>query len=140
MCVCVYILVSKPKLVLLTDHRSVNQEVNCWGKKLWLLGMPADGKDGRLVSNLLTQVRIQASFILKGEGVWLIIADLGVRILCSCTGPRTGHDVPVNLQQRNVSLCSATFNLYVNGKLLYFSGQSLENGLSCIFQAIGNNL
>ena len=38
----------------------------------------------------------------------------------------------------NVILCSATFYLYVNGKLFTFKCQSLENGLSCIFQAIGN--
>ena len=35
----------------------------------------------------------------------------------------------------NGILCSATFCLYMNGK-----GQSLENGLCCIFQARGNIL
>ena len=34
-----------------------------------------------------------------------------------------------------IHICSATFYLYMNGK-----GQSLENGLSCICQAIGNIL
>ena len=33
---------------------------------------------------------------------------LGARILCSCNCPgRSGHDVPINLQQTNVILCSA---------------------------------
>ena len=40
----------------------------------------------------------------------------------------------------NVILCSATFYLYMNGKVFTFKGQSLENGLSCLFQAVGNIL
>lgn len=46
----------------------------------------------------LIWVRIQASLILKGEGVLLVV----VRILCSCSYPgKSGHHVPVNLQQDN---------------------------------------
>ena len=50
--------------------------------------------------NHLTQVRLQASFILKGGGgVWLGYKLLGIGILCPCSCPcRSGHDVPVNLQ------------------------------------------
>ena len=32
------------------------------------------------------------------------------------------------------------FNLYTNGKYFIFNGQSIENGLSCIFQVVGNIL
>ena len=45
---------------------------------------------------------------------------LGVRILCSCSGPhRSGHDVPVNLQQDKCYSLFNNFDLYVNGKVLY---------------------
>lgn len=65
---------------------------------------------------------------------------LGVKILCSCSYRcRSGRYVPKNLQQRECLFCN--FYLYVNGKVLYtFKGQSLEKGLSCIFQARGNIL
>ena len=57
----------------------------------------------------------------------------GVRILCSCNSRgRSGHDVPVNLQKDKVFLCSATFSLYMSGKVLYLKDQSLEKRLSCI--------
>ena len=57
----------------------------------------------------------------------------GVRILCSCNcWGRSGHDVPVNLQKDKVFLCSATFYLYMIGKILHFKDQNLEKRLSCI--------
>ena len=40
----------------------------------------------------------------------------------------------------NVTLSSATFYLYMHEKCYTFKGQSLENGLSCIFQTVGNIL
>ena len=61
---------------------------------------------------------------------------LGARILCSCCCPRRSHRSGHN--KTKVILCSATFYLYVNGKCYTFKGQSLENGLPCIFQAIGS--
>ena len=51
--------------------------------------------------NQLTSVRVQASFLLKGEG-WSMVGSykfLGIGILCPCSCPcRSGHDVPVNLK------------------------------------------
>ena len=61
---------------------------------------------------------------------------LGVGILCSCSCPhRSGHDVPINLQQDKY------YSLFWN--FLYewtLKGWNLENGLSCIFQTICNIL
>ena len=66
---------------------------------------------------------------------------LGVGILCSWSCPcRSDHHVPVNLDKTTVTLCSTTFYLYTNRKVYTFKDQSLENGLSCIFQGIGNIL
>ena len=43
--------------------------MSCWGKELYS-EINADGEDGRLIpKNHLAWVRIQAPFILKGEGV-----------------------------------------------------------------------
>ena len=42
----------------------------------------------------------------------------GAGIPCPCSYPRrSGADAPVN--KTNVILCSATFYLYMNGKVLY---------------------
>lgn len=46
---------------------------------------------------------------------------------------------PVNFQLDKCFLCSAIFNIYMNAKMT-LKVQSLENGLSCAFQAIGNIL
>ena len=42
-----------------------------------LLGKSADREDGGpcIPKNHLTRVRIQASFLLKGEGVWLVVVN-----------------------------------------------------------------
>ena len=50
--------------------------------------------------NHLTRVRIQASLIIKLEGVWLVAANFLVLepFGLSCPG-RSGYNVPINLQQ-----------------------------------------
>ena len=72
--------------------------------------------------------------VREGRGCRL----LGAGILCSCSCPRrSGHSVPVNLQQ------DKCYSLFCNFLFLYewtLKGQSPENRLSCIFQAIGNIL
>lgn len=40
----------------------------------------------------------------------------------------------------HVFLSFLNYYLYINGKMLYLKGQSLENGIPCIFQAMGNIL
>ena len=51
------------------------------------------------------------------------------------------HNVPVNLQQdKYYSLFCNFLSLYKLKNVILFKGQSLENGLSYIFQAIGNIL
>ena len=56
-----------------------------------------------------------------GRGRWVRVMVgccklLGIAI-CSCSCPaRSGNDVPVNFQRDK---CSATFYLYMNGKVLY---------------------
>ena len=73
-----------------------------------------------------------------GKGVVSCCELLGVGILCSCSCPRrSGHDVPVNLQQDKY------YSLFCNFLSLYewtLKGQGLENRLSCIVQAVGNIL
>ena len=86
----------------------------------------------RVPKNHLTQVGIRASFILKGEGLWLVIENYLIRILYSCICPcRSGYIVSLYLQHDKC---------YMNGKMLYLKSQNLENGLFFIFQAIGSIL
>ena len=77
----------------------------------------------------------------REEGVVVCCKFLDVRILCSCSYPdRPGQNVPINLQQ------DKCYSLFCNSLPLYewksctLKGQSLENGLLCIFQALGNFL
>ena len=50
------------------------------------------------------------------------------------------YGVPVNLTQDKHYSLFCNFLFLVNEKVLYLKGQSLENGLFCIFQTIGNIL
>ena len=61
---------------------------------------------------------------------------LGIGILCSCSCPcRSGHDVPINLNNSNVILYSATFYRYVNGKVLYpLKVRALRKGYPVYFK------
>ena len=85
--------------------------------------------------NCLTEVRIQASFILKGEGVWLVGANFLVsQPFVLAAAQRSGHDVSVYLQQILFSVLQLFISMGME-KCHTFKGQSLENGLPCIFQA-----
>ena len=53
---------------------------------------------------------------------------------------RSGRDVPVNLQQDKYYSLFCNFLFLNEWTTLYLTGQSLENGLPCIFQEIGNIL
>ena len=66
---------------------------------------------------------------------------LGAGILCSRSCPcRSGHDVPVNLQQDKCSFLFCNFFSLYEWKSVKVKGQSLEKGVSCMFQTTGNNL
>ena len=68
----------------------------------------------------------------------MVVTDLLVLesfVLGSCLG-RSGHNVPINLQlnKRYSLFCSFL------KKCSIIKSQSLENGLSCVFQTIGHIL
>lgn len=67
-----------------------------------------------ILENRLTSVRIQASFILKWERVWLFVANfLGQESFVPApVQVRSVHDVPVNLQQTSVVLFYNFLSLY----------------------------
>ena len=54
--------------------------------------------------------------------MWLVVGHfLGHKsfVLAAVHG-KSDHNITINLQQDIVIFCSATFNLYLNGKVLYF--------------------
>ena len=121
--------------------RPINQEMSWWVKESWLYW-----KTSRLrrwwtcvPKNHLTQVRTRACFILRGEGVWLVVAKpLGVGILCSCICPHSSdHNVPVNFQLAKCYSLFCNFLFLCEWKCYTVKDESLENGLSCLFQATG---
>ena len=68
----------KSKLILLAPCQASKSRNKLLGQgRVTLFGKPAGPEKGGLVSQraILTQVRIQASFILKREGVGLLIAN-----------------------------------------------------------------
>ena len=63
---------------------------------------------------------------------------LGLGILCFCSCPqRSGQDVPINLQQDK---CYSLFCNFLSRYELTLKGQSPEDKLSSLFQAVGNIL
>ena len=86
------------------------------------------------------QSESQASFILKkGGGVVDCWRVLGFRILCSCSHPcRSGHNIPVQypLNKTNVTLCSTTFSLCMNGRVLYPWSQVLSMSYPVYFRVL----
>ena len=112
---------------LLTAGQAINREPNCWHRNNAVIGR-ASGLRRRcspLPKNRLPQVSIQACFTLKGEGVWLVVANFLVS---------------ESFVFAAVMLCSATFYPYLNVKCYTFKGQSLEKRLPCLFRAAGNIL
>ena len=57
------------------------------------------------------------------------------RVLCSCKCPQmSSHNVPISLQQdKRYSEFYRFLSFFLNGKVLHFKGQRLENGPSCMF-------
>lgn len=86
---------------------------------------PADWETSGRVSpkNHLTRVRIQAPSKLKGKEVWLIVAPFFV---LAAVHVQSGHNVSVNLQQDNVTLCSTTCYLHMDEKCYTLKGPAWQ--------------
>ena len=100
--------VSKFKLILFVTQQvnKLRDEIlgqgtyleSCWDF-IWKASRPRRWSTG-ILKNHLTQVRILATFILKGGGVAGCYILFGAGILCSSSCPSGfDHIVPINLQQ-----------------------------------------
>lgn len=116
------LLLSLSSYCLPHDRWNTLREVNCWGKGIaTLFRKPADPRRcwTTVPKNHLSKVSIQASFILRREEVWLVVTNFLEGILCSCNC-RSGHNIPVNLQQDNCYFLFLQLLSYINGKVLCF--------------------
>ena len=115
-----------------------------FGAEKGLLQGHARGQVARTPKTLNSLKGFSKAFVKArwGRSVVFCCRFLGVGILCPCSCPhRSGHHVPVNLQQgKCYSLFCSFLSLYEWKSVNTLKGQSLEDGLSCIFQAIGNIL
>ena len=147
-------LVTKSQLTLPPQDRP--SEIQSVGARnsnfIWKVSRLLRSWQTSVPKNRFTQVRIQACFILKGEIVWLFVANLLVQsdpwgeviILCSYSYTcRSGHDVSGKPPTRQMLF--SVLQLYISiwmksvTPLKVKPGkQSLEKGLLCIFQTIGN--
>ena len=130
-------LPSSSSYCLLQD-RPLNRETSCWGKEEWLFQKASRRRRWTSVpKNPLTWVRIQASFILKGEGRgWLLQTSwcrwnplflhppTQVRSWCSCKPPT---------RQMLFSVLQLFISIWME-KCYAFKGQSLENGFPIYFR------
>ena len=121
-------------------------ETSCWA---WNSDFIQSQQTAKMVDwcpkESFTLVRIQ-SLILKGAQGWRVVVagfykPLDAGILCSCSCPcRSGHNVPVNLQDKPLFSVLQLFISIGMEKCYTFKDQSLKKGLPCIFQVISNIL
>ena len=100
-----------------------------------------DPEDGGLVSQrtILTWVRIQASFILKGEWVWLMVTRFLMSESFIFAAFPVGNNVPITSSKTNFFSNLNFLSLY-EWKALYLSFSGPWHGLFYIFQVIGSIL
>ena len=109
--------VTKSKLVLLTTQQANKLRDELLGQGIVILfWKPEDWEDGGLLSQrtILPELKFRLFYTKRGGGVVGCCKLLGVRILCSYICPhRSGHNVPVNLQQ------DKCYSLFCNFLSLY---------------------
>lgn len=137
----VSIFPTESKFILFTTQQA-NQETSCWAViATSLFEKSTDWEDRGLVSQNTFSPRFEFRLLLylKREGLGLVAAS---QILYSYSHRhRFDHNIPMDLNKTNVTLCSLQPLITVWMKKWYtLKGQNLENGLSYIFQIIGNIL
>lgn len=103
--------------------QSLNRERRCWDRNSDFSGKPSDWEGGGQTH--LPQVRIQASLIPKGEGVWLVAASFLVWESFALAGVHGGPRGRLQCSykpsiRQTFIFCSATFYLSADRKMLYF--------------------
>ena len=116
------------------------QNIRVWSRKRFIAG-PSKEMGDLSPRKTLNSLNDFSKTFLKARwarGMVSCYQLLGMEVLCSSSCPhRSGHNVPVNLQQNKC------YSLFCNFLSLYewtLKGQSPEKVLSCIFQAMGNIL
>ena len=91
-----------------------------------------------------TWLRIQASFIVKGEGMWLVVANFLVPesfVLAAVLIGRSDYNIPVNLQQdKCYSLFCRFLSLFEWKNIIPLKIRTLRMFFPVYFHAIGNIL
>ena len=131
-------------IILLPDTQwgQKNENVRVWRRESFIAG-PTKENRWLMPPQTPNSWRVSAKhFKRQGEGgVWLVGANFLVwESFVLAAVLRSGRDVPVNLQQDKYYSLFCNFLFLNEWTTLYLTGQSLENGLPCIFQEIGNIL
>ena len=137
-CHCVCVCVTRCKF----SEAKQYSDIGVWSRERFI-PEPCEEMGGLCSSTLNSLKHFIQDFLKSSWGRDVIVCCrlLGVGILCSCCCPcRSGHDVPVNLQQDKCYSLFCNFISPCEWKNIILKGQSLEIGLSCIFHAIGNIL
>ena len=138
-------MLTECKCVCLTHSEAKQAEMSAFGaekgprRQEVPVPNPPHSSGGFQQSSFQSALNIQSC----RKGVIICCKLHGTGVLCSCRCPhRSGHYTPLNLQQgKCYSLFRSFVYLYECKCVCYiFKGQSPENGLFCIFQAVGNTL
>ena len=145
-----YLVLNKSEVPSRAHHHTVtwhtvrqkNENVRVWRRESFITE-PTKENRWLMPPQTPNSWRVSAKhFKRQGEGgVWLVGANFLVwESFVLAAVLRSGHHVPVNLQQDKYYSLFCNFLFLNEWATLYLTGQSLENGLPCIFQEIGNIL
>ena len=117
------VTVTKSKLILLASWQASKSRDNVLGQGIVTsLGKPADQENGGLVFQRTTLFEWNLVFFYtnRRECVAGCCKLLVAGILCSCSCPhRSGHNVPINLQQDKCYYLFHTFFSLYEWKVIY---------------------
>ena len=113
--------------------------MRCWGREYDFIQKASRPRRWRtsVPKNHLTQDRIQASFVLKGEEVWLVVTNFLVSESFVLAAVHIGQvtDVPVNLQQdKGYSLFCNSLSLYEWKSVIPLKVRALRTGSPVYFR------
>ena len=125
----VWPIVTDSRVVLLTAWQSNKLGDELLGSGIITsFGKTADQEDGRLVSQRTILCQSEFRVLLYKKGGWRVVScfKLGAEILCSHSSPcRSGHYVPVNLQQNR---CYSLFCNFLSKNVILVKVIALKIG------------
>ena len=137
---CKFLVLQSLSSYCLMHDRTVSQERSCWGKEQQIYS------ESQQLKKMVDQCPKEQFYPYQKSGFFYTKREGGMVCCCKLSDAR----IPLFLQlftqvwsQSSYFQQNKYYSLFCKfliEKCYIFKGQNLENGLSCIFQAIGNIL